>query len=54
MSMSFIKKSRLGFAIIIIYVDDLNIIGTSKELLEIIEYLKKELKMKDLKKQNVA
>ena len=28
----FIKKSETGFAIIAIYVDDLNIVGTPKEL----------------------
>ena len=37
----FIKKSLLEFAIITVYVDDLNIITTPKELLKGIEYLKK-------------
>ncbi|KAL0546825.1 hypothetical protein IC582_016743 [Cucumis melo] len=46
----FIKKSQLGFAIITVYVDDLNIIGTPKELSKTIEYLKKEFEMKDLGK----
>ena len=32
------------------YVDDLNIIETSKELLKAVEYFKKEFKMKDLEK----
>ncbi|KAL4031307.1 hypothetical protein IC575_009583 [Cucumis melo] len=46
----FIKKSQLGFAIIVVYVNDLNIIGTSEELSKAIEYLKKEFEMKDLGK----
>ncbi|KAL0533448.1 hypothetical protein IC582_030288 [Cucumis melo] len=46
----FIKKSQLGFGIIAVYVDDLNIIGTPKELSKAIEYLKKEFEMKDLGK----
>ena len=36
---------------ITVYVDDLNIIGTSEELSNKIEYLKKEFEMKDLKKK---
>ena len=28
----FIKKSETGFAIIVVYVDDLNLVGTSEEL----------------------
>ncbi|KAL4021171.1 hypothetical protein IC575_019962 [Cucumis melo] len=46
----FIKKSQSGFAIIDVYVDDLNIIGTREELSKAIEYLKKEFEMKDLGK----
>ncbi|KAL0541611.1 hypothetical protein IC582_021664 [Cucumis melo] len=38
----FIKKSQSGFAIITVYVDGLNIIGTHEELSKAIEYLKKE------------
>nr|XP_009768097.1 PREDICTED: uncharacterized protein LOC104219162 [Nicotiana sylvestris] len=34
----FIKRSRSEFVIIAVYVDDLNIIGTSKELLKDVEY----------------
>nr|GEW24894.1 putative RNA-directed DNA polymerase [Tanacetum cinerariifolium] len=45
----FIKKKTSGFVIIAIYVDDLNIIGTSKEINEVIVHLK-ELEMKDLGK----
>ena len=37
----FIKKWETGFAIIAVYVDDLNLIGTPKELTRTINYLKK-------------
>ena len=37
----FIKKSETGFAIIAVYVDDLNLVGTPEELTKIAEYLKK-------------
>ena len=40
----FIKKSETGYVIIVVYVDYLNLIGTSKELTRIIKYLKKNLK----------
>ena len=46
----FIKKVATGFAIIVVYVDDLNLIGTPKELIKIIDYLNKEFEMKDLGK----
>ena len=46
----FIKKVATGFAIIVVYVDDLNFIGTLKELIKTIDYLKKEFEMKDLGK----
>ena len=46
----FIKKSEIGFAIIAVYVDDMNLIGTPKELSKTTEYLKKEFKVKDLGK----
>ena len=46
----FIKKSETGFAIIAVYVDDLNLVGTSEELTKTAEYLKKEFEMKDLGK----
>jgi hypothetical protein len=48
----FIKKSESNFVIIVVYVDDLNIIGTHKEILKTINYLKKEYEMKDLGKTN--
>ena len=46
----FIKKPISGFAIIAVYVDDLNIIGTPEELTETATYLKNEFEMKDLGK----
>ena len=46
----FIRKTISSFAIIAVYVDDLNIIGTTKEIKEAREYLKKEFEMKDLGK----
>ena len=44
----FIKKITSKFIIIIVYVDDLNILGTHKEILEAMMYLKNKFKMKDL------
>ncbi|RVW88003.1 Retrovirus-related Pol polyprotein from transposon TNT 1-94 [Vitis vinifera] len=46
----FIKKSETGFAIIAVYVDDLNLVGTLEELTRTTNYLKKEFEMKDLGK----
>jgi len=46
----FIKQSQSGFAIIAVYVDDLNIIGTPKELEITATHLMKEFEMKDLGK----
>ena len=37
----FIKKSEIRFSIIVVYVDDLNLIGTPEELTRIEKYLKK-------------
>ena len=50
----FIKKSSNGFCIISVYVDNLNIIGTAKDIKEAMAYLKKEFKMKDLGKTKFA
>ena len=44
----FIKKS--GFSIVAVYVNDINISGTPKELTKITEYLKREFEVKDLRK----
>ena len=46
----FIKKLATGFLIIAVYVYDLNLIGTPKEFIKTIDYLKKEFEMKDLGK----
>ena len=46
----FIKKIENGSAIITVYVDDLNLIGTPEELIKTTNYLKKEFEMKDLGK----
>ena len=50
----FIKKVATGFAIIAVYVDDLNLIGTLEKLIKTIDYLKKEFEMKDLGKTNIV
>jgi len=47
---AFIKKSNSGFAIIVVYVDDLNLVGSPAELTKTADYLKKEFEMKDLGK----
>ena len=39
----FIKKSETGFAIIVVYVDDLNLVGTPEELTKTTKYLKKKI-----------
>uniref|UniRef100_A0A2N9HZ23 Reverse transcriptase Ty1/copia-type domain-containing protein n=1 Tax=Fagus sylvatica TaxID=28930 RepID=A0A2N9HZ23_FAGSY len=46
----FIKKSESGFAIVAVYVDDLNLVGTPEELTKTADYLKNEFEMKDLGK----
>ena len=46
----FIKKSLNGFCIFLVYVDDMNIIGTRKEIEEASSYLTTEFEMKDLGK----
>ena len=46
---SFINKSKTRFLIIIVYVDDLNLVGTPEELTIKAKYLKSEF-MKDLGK----
>ena len=48
--MFFIKKSESRFAIIVVYVDDMNLIRTPGELLKTAEYLKREFEMKDMGK----
>ena len=46
----FIKKTTIGFAIIAVYVDDLNLIRNPEELIKTTNYLKKEFEMKNLEK----
>ena len=46
----FNKKSESGFAIVTVYVDDLNLVGTPEELTKIANCLKNEFEMKDLGK----
>ena len=46
----FIKKSHSEFVIIVVYVDDINLIGTPAELEEIVAHLKSKFEMKDLGK----
>ncbi|KAM2322655.1 hypothetical protein PS2_018947 [Malus domestica] len=46
----FIKKSNTGFAIVAVYVDDMNLVGTPEELNKTAEYLKSEFEMKNLGK----
>ncbi|KAM1125408.1 hypothetical protein ACFX2B_040210 [Malus domestica] len=46
----FIKKLNTGFAIVAVYVDDMNLVGTPEELNKTAEYLKSEFEMKDLGK----
>ena len=46
----FIKKFETRFAIIVVYVDNMNLIGTLEKLSKTAEYLKKEFKAKDLGK----
>ena len=49
----FIKRTTSGFIIIAVYMDDLNIIKTHKEIQEVATYLKDEFKMKDLEKNKI-
>ena len=50
----FIKRSGSEFVIIAVYVDDLNIIGTTNELSEAVVNLKKEFEMKNLGKTKLC
>jgi len=51
--MCFIKKITPEFIIIAVYVNDLNIIGTHKEILKTMMYLMNEFEMKDFKETNI-
>jgi len=43
-----LKRSENEFVIIVVYVDDINIIGTPNELTKAIDCLKKEFEMTNL------
>ena len=47
---TFIKKSETGFAIIVVYVNDLSLVKTPKEFTITTKYLKNEFEIKDLRK----
>ena len=53
-SLIFIKKSQTEFEIIIVYVDDLNLVRTSKEFIETTKYLKKEFETKVFGKKKIC
>ena len=46
----FIKKSHSGFEIVVVYVNDMNLIGIPEELARTVAHLKSEFEMKDLSK----
>ena len=46
----FIKKSETEFAIIVVYVNDINLVGTLKELTRTTKYLKNKFEIKDFGK----
>lgn len=50
----FIKRSGKEFAIIVVYMDDINIIGTPEELPKAMDCLKKEFEMNDLRKTKLC
>ena len=47
---TFIKKLEIGFVILTVFFDELNLIGTLEELTRTTNYLKKEFEIKDLGK----
>ena len=46
----FIKKSQTKFEIIIVYIDDLNLVRTSENVIKTIKYLKNKFEMKVFEK----
>lgn len=42
----FIKKYEKGFVIVVVYVNDINLIGTPDEINETVEYFKREFEFK--------
>lgn len=49
----FIKKTTIGFTILVVYIDNLNLIKTPKELINTTNSLKKEFEMKDLEEKKI-
>ena len=47
----YMKTLENVFVIIIVYVDDINIVGTPNEFIKAIDCLNKEFEMKDLEKE---
>lgn len=45
-------RTSSGFAIVVVYVDDMNLIGTPEEIKETTKHLKLEFEMKDLGRTN--
>jgi len=50
----FIEKMTSKFVILAVYVDDINLVGTPKELQKSIEYLNKEFEMKYWKDKTLS
>ena len=50
----FIKSTKTGFAIVAVYVDDMNLIGTPEELATAAELLKREFEVKELGKTKLC
>ena len=50
----FIKKFEVGFAIVVVYVDNMNLIETPKKLSKIVKYLKNEFEIKYLNKTKLC
>ena len=46
----FIMKSYMGFAIVVVYMNDLNPVETLKEFIRTTDHLKKKFEMKDFRK----
>ena len=44
----FIKKSKDGFVIVAVYVDDINLVGTPEELIKTVANLMKEFEIENL------
>ena len=42
---------EIGFAIVIVYVNDLNLVETREEIMKTTKYLKNEFEIEDLRKQ---